>query len=64
MCTLSVYLKEPVSLGSQPVVGTESASRPDPLQRAGALGDRRQLRAAAVEDAEGGEVCAGDEEVF
>ena len=41
--------------------GDESASRPDSLQRAGTLVDLHQLRAADVEDADGGEVSAGGE---
>ena len=60
--TLSGKLKESASLSSQPVSGDESASRrPESLQRAGALGDWRLLRAADV-DAESGEVGAGGED--
>ena len=44
------------------VCGDKSASRPASLHRAGALVDWHQLRAADLEDAEGGEVGAGDEE--
>ena len=43
VCSGSVQLEKLASLGSQPVFGTESAIRPDSLQRAGASGLWHQL---------------------
>ena len=44
------------------VGGSELASWANSLQRTGALGDRRRLSAADVEDADGGEVDASGED--
>ena len=53
VCSGSEQLKKLASLGSKPVFRAESPSRPDSLQRAGALGLLRQLLAMEVVDAEG-----------
>ena len=57
-----MQLKKLVSLGSNSVFGAESAVRPDPFQRAAALGLLRRLLAMDVVDADGLDDCAEGED--